>query len=230
MEAIILALELVSRKTPAICFDLDGVLVDTEPVWQRVRRQFAEQHGGRWTGDLQERMMGVRTTDWSTALSEAVGGPLTPAEIANVVVDELAAEYRRHLPVIEGAVTAVRRLATHAALGLVSGSPQRLIELLLGLMSIRDAFQVVMSADEVEKGKPAPDPYLGLARRLEAAPADCVAVEDSANGILSAYAAGMPVIAIPRGEHRPPREVLERASLVLNDISELTPAAIMRLP
>ena len=226
MGAIILGLDLVSRN--AVCFDLDGVLVDTEPIWERVRRRFAEQHGGRWTSDLQVRMMGVRTRDWSTALDDATGGRLGPNAIASAVIDDLAAEYRDHLPVIDGAAVTVRRLANEAVLGLVSGSPQRLIELVLELMALTDAFKVVMSADEVEKGKPSPDPYLGLARGLRTPPSSCVAVEDSANGIASAHAAGMAVIAIPRGEHRPRADILGRADVVLDDISELTPEMVRR--
>ena len=212
-----------------VCFDLDGVLVDTEPVWERVRRRFAEAHGGRWTGDLQERMMGVQTRDWSTELSDAIGGRLDPGQIASAVIEDLAAEYRQHLPVIEGAVPAVKRLAQEATLGLVSGSPRALITVVLQLTGLTDSFQVAMSSDEVDKGKPAPDPYLGLARRLGADPASCVAVEDSANGILSAHSAGMSVVAIPRGEHQPRSDVLRLADAVLDNISQLTPDVVRRL-
>jgi HAD superfamily hydrolase (TIGR01509 family) len=216
-------------SSPAVCFDLDGVLVDTEPIWERVRRRFAERHGGRWTGDLQEKMMGVQTRDWSTALSDAIGGQLTAEEVATTVIDDLAAEYRQHLPVIEGAVSAVKRLAEEATLGLVSGSPRTLITLVLDTTMLTDSFQVAMSADEVDKGKPAPDPYLGLARRLGVAPTSCVAVEDSANGIRSAHSAGMAVVAIPRGEHRPGMDVMHLADAVLDDISQLTPDAVRRM-
>ena len=214
---------------PVVCFDLDGVLVDTEPIWQRVRRRFAEQHGGRWTADLQERMMGVRTADWSAALSDAIGGELQPHAVATSIIGDLANEYRNGLPVIEGAVPAVRQLAEELRLGLVSGSPPSLIELVLHLIDLTDAFQVAMSADEVDRGKPAADPYIGLADRLGVSPGACVAVEDSGNGIRSARSAGMAVVAIPRGEHRPAPEILGLADLVLHDISELTPAVVARL-
>jgi beta-phosphoglucomutase-like phosphatase (HAD superfamily) len=213
--------------TPNVCFDLDGVLVDTEPIWERVRRRFAEEHGGRWSSDLQERMMGVQTRDWSNALSEATG--VHPDEVARSVIENLASEYREGLPVIEGAVFSVRRLAAQTALGLVSGSPLSLIRLVLELTALTDSFQVAMSSDDVERGKPAPDPYLGLARRLGVSPESCVAVEDSANGIRSAFSAGMAVIAIPRGVHRPAPDVLASAAAVLDDIAELTPAVLERV-
>ena len=216
-------------STPAVCFDLDGVLVDTEPVWERVRRRFAERHGGRWTGELQERMMGVRTGDWSSALSEATGGRLAPEAVAAAIIDDLAADYRRELPVIDGAVPTVKRLAEDTRLGLVSGSPAYLVELVLRLMGLTECFEVAMSADEVQHGKPEPDPYLGLAARLHLPAASCVAVEDSGNGIRSARSAGMAVVAIPRGEHRPSDAVLGLADVVLDDICGLTPAVVWRL-
>lgn len=173
--------------------------------------------------------MGVRTNDWSTELRNATGGHLEPEAVATAVIEDLADEYRKGLPVIAGAVPAVRRLAAETRLGLVSGSPSSLIELVLRLTGLTDAFEVAMSADEVQRGKPAPDPYLGLAARMHVLPTSCVAVEDSANGIRSARSAGMAVVAIPRGEHRPGSEVLDLAGVVLDDISELTPAALRRL-
>lgn len=173
--------------------------------------------------------MGVQTREWSSALSEATGGQVRPDRVASLVIEDLAREYRRELPVIEGAVPAVTRLAEAMRLGLVSGSPPTLIQLVLQLIGLTDCFQVAMSADEVEHGKPAPDPYLGLARRLGVSPPSCVAVEDSANGIRSARSAGMAVVAIPRGDHRPGSDVLALAQAVLDDISELTPAAVRRL-
>ncbi|HSS61348.1 MAG TPA: HAD family phosphatase [Candidatus Limnocylindrales bacterium] len=212
-----------------VLFDLDGILIDTEPIWERVRRTFAERHGGRWTADLQTRMMGARTADWSRALSEATGGQMTTEAAAATVIEDLAASYRQHLPVIEGAPAAVRALSRRFRLGLVSGSPPSLIALTLQLMDVAGCVEVAMSADDVERGKPAPDPYLELARRMRLDPHVCVAVEDSGNGIRSASAAGARLVAIPRGDLRPDAETLGLADAVLGSIIELTPELVAGL-
>jgi HAD superfamily hydrolase (TIGR01509 family) len=217
------------KEIRGVLFDLDGVLIDTEPIWERVRRTFAQEHGGRWTAELQTQMMGVRTADWSTALSNITRGKITPEAAAREVIEKLAALYRQNLPVIDGAVETVRALAPRFRLGLASGSPPELIALTLQLMELTECVDVAMSADEVQHGKPMPDPYVELARRLRLDPAVCVAVEDSANGIRSAAAAGAHVVAIPRGEHHPDSATLRLAGAVVRSIFELTPELVMSL-
>ena len=168
-----------------VLFDMDGVLIDTEPIWERVRSEFAVRHGGAWTAELQTRMMGARTEDWSAALSEITQGKVDAASAADEVIGELAAAYRERLPLIDGARECVRSLRSSCRLGLVSGSPLQLITLVLEIAGLDDCFAEAMAADEVARGKPEPDPYLELARRMGLDPGACAAVEDSANGILS---------------------------------------------
>jgi len=213
----------------AVLFDLDGVLIDSEPIWERIRRDFAERLGGTWTNEIQQRMMGVRTADWSRALSEIVGGKVPPESAAEQVIAALAEAYLHEPPVILGAADAVRALAGEVRLGLVSGSPIVLIRLVLHELDLADCFEVAMSGDDVPRGKPHPDPYLELARRMAVAPNLCAAVEDSGNGITSAAAAGAHVIAIPRGDHRPDVETLRLAKAVLPSIKELTPELVRRI-
>jgi len=207
----------------ALLFDLDGVLIDSEPVWERVRRDFVEKYHRTWSAEVQRSMMGVRTTVWSATLSELLGGGLAPESVADAVIGEMAATYRSALPLIGGATEVVRSLSGQYPMGLASGSPRVLIDLVLELAGLTDCFRCVLSTDEISRGKPMPDPYLELARRLDFEPADCVAIEDSTNGLLSALAAGTRVIALPRVDRMPGAEVLERAAVVLGDISELTP-------
>ncbi|MEV0626718.1 HAD family hydrolase [Nonomuraea wenchangensis] len=206
-------------------FDLDGVLVDSEPVWEEVRRAFVAEHGGTWQPDTQSRLMGMSTGEWAAYLHE-LGVRLTPDEIARGVVDRMTARYRDEVPLMPGAAEAVRRLAAERTLGLASSSPRRLIDVVLDAAGLTDCFAATVSTEEVERGKPAPDGYLEAARRMGVDPRGCVAVEDSSNGLRSAYAAGMRVIAVPHPRYPPAPDALALAWRVLPDLAALTPDLI----
>ncbi|MFI7706615.1 HAD family hydrolase [Nonomuraea sp. NPDC049480] len=203
-------------------FDLDGVLVDSEPVWEEVRRAFVAGHGGTWQPDTQSRLMGMSTAEWAAYLHE-LGVRPAPGQIARGVVDQMAARYRDDVPLMPGAVEAVRRLSGHLTLGLASSSPRRLIDVVLDAAELKECFAATVSTEEVERGKPAPDGYLEAARRMELDPRGCVAVEDSSNGLRSAHAAGMRVIAIPHPRYPPAPDALALAWRVLPNLDALTP-------
>ncbi|WP_049567529.1 HAD family hydrolase, partial [Nonomuraea sp. SBT364] len=186
----------------ACVFDLDGVLVDSEPVWEEVRRAFVAGHGGVWQDDTQSRLMGMSTGEWAAYLHE-LGVDLPPDEIAKNVIDQMAARYRDGVPLMPGATDAVRRLAGSVTLGLASSSPRALIDVVLDASDLTACFAATVSTEEVPRGKPAPDGYLEAARRLGVDPAGCVAVEDSSNGLRSADAAGMRVVAVPHPRYPP---------------------------
>ncbi len=210
-------------------FDFDGVLVDSEPVWEQVRRQVVAELGGHWAADAQDRMMGMSTGEWARYLSEDLGAGLPADEIAAVVIDRMAARYNDQLPLMPGAVGAVRGLAARWPLGLASSSLGSLISAVLDAASLRASFVAVMSAEQVARGKPAPDIYLAVADRLGRRPERCAAVEDSANGLRSAASAGFQVIAIPHPKYPPAPDALGAAGLVLTGLAELTPDAVAAL-
>ena len=210
----------------AVVFDLDGLLLDSEQVWDEVREILTRERGGRWHEQAQADMMGMSSTQWSRYMHEELGLRDQPDEINRLVVERMLERYRDRLPVIDGAVEAVRRIGERWPLGLASSSNRPLIDLALDLMGIADRFRVTVSSEEVERGKPAPDVYLEAARRLGTAPDRIVAIEDSANGIRAAKAAGMRVIAIPNPHYPPPEEALEHADAVLDSLSELTPDVV----
>ena len=163
-------------------FDLDGVLIDSEPVWEQVRRRVVADYGGHWDADTQDRLMGMSTGEWSAYLSSGLGVRLSPAEVADVVIEAMASAYREHLPLLPGAVQAVRRMGSRWPLGLASSSPPSLIETVLDAAALRPMFRVVMSTEQVARGKPAPDIYLEVAARLGVPATACAAVEDSSKG------------------------------------------------
>jgi HAD superfamily hydrolase (TIGR01509 family) len=213
----------------AVVFDLDGVLIDSEPVWEQVRRQLVAERGGRWTADAQRRLMGMSTGEWARYLSEDLGVGLPPETVARLVIERMAARYTEQLPLMPGAVEAVRRLAAHWPLGLASSSPPSLIGTVLDAASLRACFAAVMSTEQVARGKPAPDIYLAVAGRLGRRPRQCAAVEDSSNGLRSAAAAGLRVIAIPHPRYPPDPDALGQAAAVLPGLTELTPDVITGL-
>jgi len=214
----------------AVLFDLDGVIIDSEPVWEQVRRQVVAEHGGHWAPDAQQRLMGMSTGEWARYLGSDLGVGLPPDTIAALVIERMEARYREQVPLLPGAVEAVRRLAAHWPLGLASSSPPVLIDAVLDAAGLRDSFAAVMSTEQVPRGKPAPDIYLAVAPRLGRPPGKCAAVEDSTNGLRAAAAAGMQVIAIPNARYPPDPSVLRTASLVLTSLSQLTPEVISELP
>jgi HAD superfamily hydrolase (TIGR01509 family) len=212
--------------TEAVVFDLDGLLLDTEQVWDEVREALTRERGGRWHDRAQADMMGMSSTEWSTYMHETLGLAEPPEELNRLVVERMQERYRERLPLIDGAVDAVRRLGARWPLGLASSSNRELIDLALELMGVADLFRVTVSSEEVERGKPAPDVYLEATRRLGVAPGQAVAIEDSGAGIGAAKGAGMRVIAVPNPHFPPPPEALERADVVLASLAELTPDAV----
>jgi HAD superfamily hydrolase (TIGR01509 family) len=206
----------------AVVFDMDGLLLDSEQVWDEVREQLARERGGRWHEQAQRDMMGMSSQEWSRYMHDAIGLAETPDEINAEVVRRMAARYRGSLPLIPGAVDAVRRIGAVWPLGLASSSNRPLIDLALELMGVSELFNATVSSEEVGRGKPAPDVYLEAARRVGVDPSRTAAVEDSHNGIRSARAAGMRVIAIPNPHFPPDREALAAADVVLVSLAELT--------
>ena len=212
--------------TAAVVFDLDGVILDSEHVWDKVREELARERGGRWSDRAQRDMMGMSSPEWSRYMHDVVGVPDPPDAINREVVRRMLERYTERLPLIDGAVQAVRRLAERRSVGLASSSNREIIERVLEVAGIAPLFRATVSSEEVARGKPAPDVYVEAARRLEVDPARCAAVEDSSNGIRSARAAGMRVVAIPNPRYPPDPDAVEGADIVLGSIAALTPSVV----
>jgi HAD superfamily hydrolase (TIGR01509 family) len=210
----------------AVVFDLDGLLIETEELWDEVREALARERGGRWSESAQRDMMGMSSPEWSRYMHETVGLAESPEEINDLVVERMALRYRAELPLLPGAVEAVERIAARWPLGVASSSNRALIDLVLELAGLTERFRATVSSEEVARGKPAPDVYFEAARRLGVDPTRTAAVEDSEAGIRSAAAARMRVVAIPNRTFRPSDGALAAASVVLDSLDELKPSAI----
>jgi HAD superfamily hydrolase (TIGR01509 family) len=210
----------------AVVFDMDGLLLDSEQLWDEAREELARDRGGRWHPGAQRDMMGMSSPEWSRYMHDRIGLRESPEEINRLVVERMLALYDAELPLLPGAVEAVERLGRRWPLGLASSSNRPLIDRVLELSGLAGWFRVTVSSEEVARGKPAPDVYLEATRRLDVAPARAAAVEDSHNGIRAARAAGMRVIAIPNPHFPPGDAALAEADLVLDSLAELTVDAV----
>ena len=211
----------------AVVFDMDGVLVDTEHLWDEVREELTAEWGGRYTPEAQQAMMGMSSREWSRYLHDVVGLREPPDVINGEVVRRMLARYEADLPVVPGAVDAVRALASAGyRLAVASSSNRELIDTVLRRLGLTELFEVTVSSEEVARGKPAPDVYLEAARRLRVEPGRCAAVEDSASGIRSAHAAGMRVIAYPNRHYPPADDALELSDAVVPGIAGVDPSLV----
>jgi HAD superfamily hydrolase (TIGR01509 family) len=210
----------------AVIFDLDGVLLDSEKLWNQSKRAFVEANGGRWRDDAAREMLGMSSPEWSSYMHDQLGVPLPPEEINRRVVAQMEDRYRSGLPLLPGAVEAVRRLAAHWREALASSANREIIDLVLELSGLADTFTSTVSSEEVARGKPAPDVYLEAVRRLGVEPARSVAIEDSGNGLRSAAAAGLTTIAVPNRDYPPSPDALALAAATITSLDELTPALV----
>jgi HAD superfamily hydrolase (TIGR01509 family) len=203
----------------AVIFDLDGVLVDSERIWDEVRRAVVAEHGGTWREEATRALQGMSTPEWARYLVEELGARTTPAEIATLVVQRMAARYAAEPPLIPGAVDVVRQVSNRWPVAIASSSPVILIKGFLDVTGL--PVGAAVSSEQVGSGKPAPDVYLRAAELLGVAPSDCAAVEDTTNGLRSALAAKMAVYAVPNPHFPPDPEVLKQATAVVEKITDL---------
>ena len=208
-------------------FDLDGVIVDSEIWWDEVRQAFAAEHGRTWTADDRASVMGANSAAWARTMRERLELDVPPDAIERAIVDGVVDRFRRDgVPDIDGAVDAVRRIATDRAVAIASSAHREVIDAALAATGLTATFPVIVSSDEVDHGKPAPDVYLEAARRLSVAPTSCLVVEDSFNGVRAGKAAGMTVVLVPNHSIPPAPGTAELADLVLDRLSDLDPDAV----
>ena len=204
-----------------VVFDLDGTLIESEQIWRDVRRDFVMEHGGHWKEDAQTAMIGMRTEEWAQYIHNELGVALAPSVIQQDVVAAVVGRLSKSIPILPGAEDALERLFGTFPLGLATSAALAVAQTVLAKTGWNKFFGVVVSADEVSRGKPAPDVYLRALELLEADPLRTAAVEDSGNGIRSAHAAQLAVVAIPNRAFPPNRNVLSQATCVLSSLDEL---------
>jgi HAD superfamily hydrolase (TIGR01509 family) len=213
----------------AIVLDLDGVIVDTEEVWDRERRAYVQAHGGTWTDEATRAMQGMSSGEWSAYLRDELGADGDPPAISQAVAGMVVAEIERDLPLLPGAVRAVNALSHAYTLALASSANREVIDAVLDGAGLTERFAATVSSEEVPNGKPSPDVYLEAAARIGVDPTACAAVEDSSNGLRAAHAAGMIVIATPNHAFPPAPDALALARVVVDGIRDVTPELVASL-
>lgn len=213
----------------AVVFDMDGVIIDSEPIWQRVRARLVDEHGGVWTTEDGDRCRGLASGNWSARMAQRLDQRLAAAEIFDLTLQGMVAEYEAELPTFPGAIETVELIASEYAVAVASGSPRALIDVVLHQSGLDRVCEAVGYGDEAERGKPAPDIYLDVVRRLGVEPASAVGVEDSESGLTAVQSAGMHSVAVVSPNYVLSNTVLGRAVLVLQSLSELTPGMIRSL-
>jgi HAD superfamily hydrolase (TIGR01509 family) len=210
----------------AILFDLDGVLVDTEPWWDEVRVEFARRHDRPWGPDDQHAVMGGNSREWAAVMRERLDlGHLEQDAIQDAIVAGVVAKYRAAavLPLIPGAIETVRRVAATHPVAIASSAHRAVIQAAVDALGLGAILDEIVSSDDVAAGKPDPAVYLLAAARLGVDPGRCLVVEDSVNGVRAGKAAGMTVALVPNASVPPAHGAVELADLVLAGITDLDP-------
>ena len=213
---------MTESEIEAVVFDLDGVLIESEEVWDEVREKLTHDLGGQWHANASRDMMGMSSPEWSTYMHDRLGIDLSPDQINDEAVRRMKAAYDHELPLIPGAKEAVERMSERWPLGLASSSNRQLIDKVLEVSSLSHFFGATVSSEEVPRGKPQPDVFLEVAKMMKVDPVHCAAIEDSHTGTQSAHAAGMGVVLMPNQSFPPGEDAIALADAVIHNLSELT--------
>jgi beta-phosphoglucomutase-like phosphatase (HAD superfamily) len=214
----------------AVLFDMDGVLVNSEPWWNEARVAFALAHDRQWTPDDQALCMGGNSREWAEIMQARLRlQDMTVAAIQDAVVAGVVGRYHANpVPIIADAPRQVRRIARDRPVAIASSSHRDIITAAVDGLGLHEVMGAIVSSDDVPLGKPAPDVYLLAATRLGVAPNCCLVVEDSVNGVRAGKAAGMTVVLIPSESFPPTDEARALADHVVGSLADLDPDALPR--
>lgn len=219
-----------AERFEAVVFDLDGVLVESEHLWEENWTRHSAASGYDWLATDTATVQGMSVPEWAGYMAERIGRG-APVEIATSVIDGMiAALHGGRVELLPGSWEMVTAAADRAPIAVASSAPLRLIEAVLDVVGLRSRFAACVSSEEVPRGKPSPDVYLEAARRIGIAPRACAAVEDSSNGLRAAAAAGMTVIAIPNPVYPPKPDALALCAKIATSPDDVRRYLVERLP
>lgn len=206
----------------AIVFDMDGLLINSEPLWLRAKVEFMKKLNNTWTQIDQENTMGVSTQTWVDYIYNKINGDLAKDEVLNEIINRMKSYYiNGELELMSGANEALQFAKNNFKVGLASGSYKDLLYLAIKSNYWENIFNEILSSDDLDKGKPQPDIYIEIIKRLDVTPPETVVLEDSRDGIIAGVSAGANVIAVPSKEVPLAQNVLDTASFAINTLEDL---------
>ena len=209
----------------AVIFDMDGVMIDSEPLWEKTERILLARRDIEYSPTYRDQIVGLNQNDSGRLLINTFELEETVEDIISERVEILTAIYEEELEVVLDLIPLLDNLRdSKFKLAVASSSPLRVINFVLDMFSLQEYFPVVVSGECTENGKPHPDIYLHTAKRLEVEPSECVAIEDSINGVKSAKAAGMYCIAIP--DKRLSQMEFQNADIIVPNLNRISPDLI----
>ena len=212
----------------AVIFDMDGVIIDSEPLWEKAERILLARRGIDYNPTYRDKIVGLNQKDSGRLLKETFNLPETIEELLAERIEILLPLYEKELELVPGLITILKEVKESGfLLALASSSPYKVINFVLGKFSLNEFFSVVVSGESVEFGKPHPDIYLYTAKKLRVEPEECVVIEDSINGVNSAKSAGMLCIAIP--DKRLNQKEFQIAEMVVDRLDEISVRVIKNL-
>jgi HAD superfamily hydrolase (TIGR01509 family) len=222
--------EATAGRYEGVVFDLDGVLTDTEHLWEENWSSYSGHHGRAWEPRHTMALMGMSTPETARYLAEHTGSGEPPPGIAARLTDWMIDALRNGRVILApGASQLVAAVACRVPIALASSAPRRMIDAVLDATGLAPQFTAAVSSEEVTRGKPSPDVYLEAARRIGRDPRRCLGVEDSSNGIKAAVAAGLAVIALPNRLYPPRPDVLALCTMVASSLAEVQDGLVTRL-
>jgi HAD superfamily hydrolase (TIGR01509 family) len=209
----------------AIIFDMDGLLINSEPVWFKARKDLCSTYNINWTWDHQKNNMGVSTRAWVEYMRNLLGDNLSSEEILNGIIDRMVNYYKKgEIELMPYANESLEYCHGKYSIGLASGSYKKLLHTAIETNNWSNYFNHILSSDDMERGKPFPDIYIEIVKRLGVKPEESIVLEDSRDGIIAGVTAGTNVIAVPGKEVEVPKDVLNSASEVINSLKDFPKA------
>ena len=213
----------------AIIFDMDGLLINSEPLWLRAKIELMEKMNNNWTHADQTNTLGVSTQTWVDYVYNKIDGEITKEKVLTEIIDRMKSYYNNgKLELMPGAQNALEYAKKGYKVGLASGSYKELLFSAVKINKWENIFDEILSSDDLKMGKPYPDIYIEVCKRLSVSPSESIVLEDSRDGIRAGVAAGTKVIAVPSKEVPVPNETLESAFLIIDSLDDF-PDALRKL-